>query len=287
MKNIFRYLIYYLVMAASYLLFAFFLKLGVKLATATFIAITSGIFLTYASEYILPFKKEWLGFDDEAKTDGLYFVFIHTFFGNVIVALTTSLFIWVIAKIQIITGKSTWLNRNTIIVQVILLIFISDFGRYWLHRFFHESPSLWKFHAVHHSVKKLYWWNVGRFHPIDKLTVLCFESLLFLYLGATPYLIALYYIFYSVNGFLQHSNIDIRLGLFNKLISGPEQHRYHHSDIPKEANNNYGNKVSVFDILFGTYYLPDLNGPSQYGLKQTNYPKSFIGQLLEPFKKNS
>ena len=32
-----------------------------------------------------------------------------------------------------------------------------DFVSYWTHRFYHEIPVLWKFHAIHHSTEHLDW----------------------------------------------------------------------------------------------------------------------------------
>lgn len=277
--------IYFLILGASYLIFFLYLKLDFSLAFATSGCVFAGMFLIYFAEKCLPFRKDWIGFDSEFKLDGAYYLFVHTLFGNFIIWLTTDFFTRHIHSLKGDMKPELWLSKYSELSRMIIIILLSDFGRYWLHRFMHTIPLLWRVHAVHHSPVKLYWWNTGRFHPVDKLLVLSFESLLFIFLGVTPMTIALYYVFYSVNGFLQHSNIDIRLGLFNRIISGPEQHRFHHSYIPSEANNNYGNKVSVFDQLFGTYYMPDRVGPKKYGLKNPNYPLKFLKQLMIPFYK--
>ena len=38
---------------------------------------------------------------------------------------------------------------------------------YWTHRFYHEIPVLWKFHAIHHSTEHLDWASGFRAHPLD------------------------------------------------------------------------------------------------------------------------
>jgi sterol desaturase/sphingolipid hydroxylase (fatty acid hydroxylase superfamily) len=35
-------------------------------------------------------------------------------------------------------------------VQVVMVLLTADFILYWEHRMFHESPKLWRIHAVHH-----------------------------------------------------------------------------------------------------------------------------------------
>lgn len=276
---------YFLIMGFSYLLFFLYFNLGLSLEVSTSSAVIGGMILIYFFERYLPFKREWIGFDSHVKLDSFYYLFIHLLFGNLLVFLTKNVLTEFVTFFKFGTHPEFLLKNFSEFSKLVIVILISDFGRYWLHRLSHEWRPFWEVHAVHHSVERLYFWNTGRFHPIDKMIVLLFESLLFLFLGATPMTVALYYIFYSTNGFLQHANIDIKLGIFNKIISGPEQHRFHHSFLPVEANNNYGNKVSIYDQLFGTYYLPNLNGPEEMGLKNKNYPMSFLEQMKAPFSK--
>ena len=41
-----------------------------------------------------------------------------------------------------------------------------DFLVYWTHRFYHEIPVIWKFHAIHHSTEELDWASGFRAHPL-------------------------------------------------------------------------------------------------------------------------
>ncbi|MFQ5566823.1 MAG: sterol desaturase family protein, partial [Paracoccaceae bacterium] len=90
-----------------------------------------------------------------------------------------------------------------------------------------------------------------------------------------------YFVFYAVNGFFQHSNVDARLGPLNWLVAGPELHRWHHSRIVRESNTNFGNNLIVWDALFGTRYLPERQ-VGVLGLLNRAYPKDFLGQTLAP-----
>jgi len=49
------------------------------------------------------------------------------------------------------------------------LFIVSDFTRYWLHRWLHTIPLLWKFHKIHHSAKVLTPITFYRIHPIENL----------------------------------------------------------------------------------------------------------------------
>ena len=171
-------------------------------------------------------------------------------------------------------------------IQALLMLFSADFLRYWLHRISHEWYPLWRLHAVHHSPHKLYWLNVGRFHPGDKTLQFIFDSLPFLLLGISEEVLAIYFVFYGINGFFQHCNINLRLGFLNYVISGPELHRWHHSFVIKEANKNYGNNLIIWDLLFGTWFLPSDREIEKLGLKNRAYPLDFVNQLGTPFIKN-
>ena len=54
----------------------------------------------------------------------------------------------------------------------IIGILLFDMLVYWTHRFYHEIPVLWKFHAIHHSTEHLDWASGFRGHPLDG-TILC------------------------------------------------------------------------------------------------------------------
>ena len=163
------------------------------------------------------------------------------------------------------------------------MMVIADGLRYWLHRLAHEWEPLWRFHAVHHSPHKLYWFNVGRFHPIDKGLQIYLDTIPFVLVGVGGAVLGLYIVCYAINGFFQHCNIDLRLGPLNYLISGPELHRWHHSMVKHESNRNYGNNLIIWDLLFGSWYLPIEREVQDLGLVNRAYPTAFLEQLRVPY----
>ena len=61
-------------------------------------------------------------------------------------------------------GYGIWPRAWPIWLQVLIGIVIAEFALYWAHRIAHEWKPLWRFHAVHHSVTRLWIVNTGRFH---------------------------------------------------------------------------------------------------------------------------
>jgi sterol desaturase/sphingolipid hydroxylase (fatty acid hydroxylase superfamily) len=179
-----------------------------------------------------------------------------------------------------------WPHAWPVWAQALLMLVTADFLRYWLHRAAHRYPPLWRLHAVHHSPERLYWLNVGRFHPLEKALQMMLDTLPFMLLGVGPEVIALYFVFYAVNGFFQHCNIELRFGWLNWLVSSAELHRWHHARLPEESDHNFGNNLIVWDVLFGTRYLPRDRSSDDLGLPNHHYPASFLAQLRTPFVAN-
>ena len=161
---------------------------------------------------------------------------------------------------------------------------VVDFLRYWLHRASHQSDTLWRLHSP--SIipsSSLCWLNTARFHPFEKALQMSLDSLPFLLMQVDARVLALYYLAYATNGFFQHCNIRLRYGLLNYIVGSAETHRWHHSRLPRESNANYGNTVIIWDVLFGTLYLPKEREVDHLGLQDPAYPKSFLSLMRAPF----
>lgn len=254
------------------------------LIAATYIPVIFGALAITFLERWFPHRDSWRAKTPEILTDAV-------FMGVVQVVWPRILFFFLAITLlkyfnnHELNFESLWPHQWPVSLQAAAMILTADFFRYWLHRVSHEVPVLWRFHAVHHSPHRLYWVNVGRFHPIDKALQFLFDAMPFIILGVSENVLALYFVFYSINGFFQHCNIEVRLGFLNYVISGPELHRWHHSKFPQESNQNYGNNLIVWDWLFGTRFLPDGKQVDELGLKNRNYPMTFPGQMKSPFTK--
>lgn len=157
---------------------------------------------------------------------------------------------------------------------------------YWPHRWMHESPLLWRFHAIHHSARRVYWLNGLRAHPGEHLFRGFLSSIPLGVLGAPPEVLAYVLVISRVAGLFQHANIHFALGPFAWVFSIGELHRWHHSKVRHEADHNYGDTFIVWDTLFGTRYLPaGVGAPIEAGFEGIEaYPTSWWGQQLAPFR---
>ena len=284
MKSLLPPVIYPFVLVGCTALFFILLNLKTGPLVSTYVPVFLGAFLVIAFERFTPYRNKWTGRTPDIVNDALYMLVIQ-------VVLPRALaFLAVLAILTSLESSSLtlslWPQEWHIGLQVVLMVLIADFFRYWLHRRMHESRRLWKFHAVHHSPKKLYWMNVGRFHPVDKGLQFLFDAMPFIVMGVGQDVMALYFVFYSINGFFQHCNIELQMGPLNYVISGPQLHRWHHSRVAEEANSNYGNNIIIWDILFGTYYFPRQGHVGELGLLNRNYPLDFFSQMRTPFSGN-
>jgi sterol desaturase/sphingolipid hydroxylase (fatty acid hydroxylase superfamily) len=74
----------------------------------------------------------------------------------------------------------------------------------------------------------------------------------------------------------------VHTGKLQKIINGPEMHRWHHST-GKGRNRNFATKLAIWDWLFGTAYFPETK-PDEYGLK-TYFPNHYFMQTLFAFRR--
>ncbi|HSG61699.1 MAG TPA: sterol desaturase family protein, partial [Pseudomonadales bacterium] len=83
---------------------------------------------------------------------------------------------------------------------------------------------------------------------------------------------------------LLHANVGINFGWLRYVIATPQYHHWHHNDQQASYDKNFAVHFPVIDWMFGTFYLPGDQWPTQYGVRLPGYPSSYWGQLLFPFK---
>lgn len=279
-----EYIIYPLTIASVVGVYLAMLWFEVPTTFSTYLC----IFLAAASivtfERLYPYREEWAPDKLEVANDLTFMVIVQVLLPKFLTyLLVVGLLNWL--TLNGLTIESYWPHQAPLLVQACIMLLISDFLRYWLHRACHESRILWKLHAVHHSPHKLYFVNVGRFHPLEKSAQYFLDSLPFILLGVSAEVLGLYLVFYAANGFFQHCNIKLSLGWLNYIVSGPELHRWHHSKVVKESDHNFGNNLIIWDLAFGSYYLPDGKEVKQLGTLNRDYPQGFVSQMATPFIK--
>ena len=270
------------VMVTAFVLHAVLLRAGLSIGVSSYTVVVFGAVAVTLLEFAIPYNRSWQPNKADVKNDLLFMVLVQI----VLPPLLTLFFgITLIRFLQTLdVPMAEWWPRDLPeIIQVALMLLVAEFFRYWLHVAAHNT-KLWQLHAVHHSVKKLYWLNVGRFHPVEKALQYLLDALPFILIGVGEQVFAGYLIFYAVNGFFQHSNVDARYGVLNYVVSGAELHRWHHSNRIEESNNNYGNNFIVWDLVFRSWFLPKDRRVGDLGLLNPDYPLDFVSQLTTPLK---
>ncbi len=268
--------------ALGFVLYAVLIGAGWSVTLASYISVLTGAALITLHEIKLPYREEWKPNVEEIGADAVYMITVQVALPYLI-SISVVISLSEILRSNGVAMENFWPNDLPVSVQAGLMLLAADFPRYWLHRAFHKFTPMWRFHAVHHSPHRLYWLNVGRFHPIEKAIQYAVDALPFALLGVSSEVLAAYFVFYGINGFFQHSNCRVHLGPLNYLISGPELHRWHHSELARESDNNFGNNFIVWDVLFGTRFLPKDREVGPLGLLNRKYPMGFLAQMKTPF----
>ena len=181
-------------------------------------------------------------------------------------------------------GYGIWPRGWPMWLQVIMAIVAAEFGFYWAHRIAHEWKLLWRFHAVHHSVVRLWIVNTGRFHFVDSLKSIVLGTAILLALGAPMEVMIWLSAVTAYIGMLTHCNVDMRFGPLSWWFNTPELHRWHHSRDLREGNKNYGENIMLWDHVFSTYFnTRDYRPPENIGINEP-MPAGFLQQLAWPFK---
>lgn len=282
MKSWLHWWIYPLVMTFGVLQFYWILQKGSNyLELATTVPMVYIMLMCYILERWVPYDTSWQPVGKDWRMDSIHLMLFQTFFPKAFKALALIAALrWIPQDFQLIQGA--WPHHWPLLAQALCMMLISDFFRYWIHRSCHVFPVLWRLHAVHHALKKLYWLNTARIHPVEKILQLIFEIGPFICLGVTKEVIALHLVIYGLNGFLRHSNIAMKFGWLNYLISTNELHRWHHSKLIEESNANYGSDTMIWDVLFGTFYYPTQRSVGELGVFNEQYPEGFSGQMTAP-----
>ncbi|MEM9040748.1 MAG: sterol desaturase family protein [Actinomycetota bacterium] len=165
-------------------------------------------------------------------------------------------------------------------LRIVVAFLLFDLLIYWTHRFAHEVPALWRFHAVHHTPKTLDWVSGFRNHPLDGL-IIAPPVFFLIAAGFDPVITGALAVIQGIVGLLLHANVRWRLRPLHRVVATPEFHHWHHADEADAINSNYAAFLPIWDVIFGSYYMPRRHRPMSYGISQP-MPTDVVGLLSEP-----
>lgn len=234
-------------------------------------------------ERLMPHEPAWLE-NDRQTLANLAHTLLNKGLVQVLVVVTAS--VGLAGAVQPPAGSTEglWPGAWPMGAQVILALAMAEFGLYWAHRLAHEVPLLWRFHAVHHSVTRLWFVNTGRFHFVDTFVSIVMSQPLLYVVGAPKEVFLWVAAVTAFIGMLTHCNIEMRFGIVNYVFNTPGLHRWHHSMDAAEGNKNYGENLMVWDLVFATFFNPGRRPPVNIGIAEP-MPAGFLAQLSYPFSR--
>jgi len=216
------------------------------------------------------------------RVDLAHYVANHLFNGLIVVLL--------FIPAQTIEG---WLGLDSLqtavaalplLVQVFLIMLVTDFTQYWIHRAFHRIPLLWRFHRIHHSVQAMDWLAGSRLHIVDVLVTRSLSLVPMVLLGFSNQAINWYLPILALQSVFIHSNLRFEMAGLQKIITTPKYHHWHHTSDRGCTDKNFSVSLPLFDLLFGTYYSPKGQWPQNYGASGPPIEESYFSHLLAPFR---
>lgn len=177
------------------------------------------------------------------------------------VVLNTTAIAWVSTKLaeeplkavkQSLGITTEWTMYLPFLAQVALVVFLIEFGQYWMHRLMHNNDFLWSTHAPHHHITQLNAMKGAVGNPLELFLISLSVVALFDFPQAA--LFCALNILGAVSTFA-HANVRADPPRwYSFFFTTIRHHSLHHTALSYEDTRcNYGNSLILIDRLFGTY----------------------------------
>jgi sterol desaturase/sphingolipid hydroxylase (fatty acid hydroxylase superfamily) len=248
--------------------------------TAHLAVVLAAVAVSFAAERVLPYSAAWNSDHGDSFRDMTHAV------ANETLAFESIALIPVLAAVS--PSLALWPDAWPFVLQLLLAVVVADFGITLAHMASHRFEPLWRLHAVHHSIERMYGFNGLMKHPLHQ----AIETTA----GVTPLLLAgmpvdvatCLAVAVAVQLLLQHSNVDYRIGPLRGVLALNEGHRFHHLRWPVVGDVNFGLFTLVWDRLLGTWSFDPARRFTSADLgieKWPDYPRTYAKQLLQPFRR--
>jgi sterol desaturase/sphingolipid hydroxylase (fatty acid hydroxylase superfamily) len=240
--------------------------------------VVAAIAASFLAERIAPTDLDWNVDHNDARRD-----VVHTLVNEGVVALS-------LAALPVLAGVlsvgDSWPHQVPFFAQVLGAVLVFDLGVTLAHLASHRIELLWRFHAVHHSARRLYGLNGLMKHPVHQMIETTAGITPLLLIGIPENVAAALAACAAIQLLLQHSNVDYRVGRLGTILALNTAHRLHHLRWPGVGDVNFGLFTLIWDRLLGTYTPPGrIVTTDQLGIAaRPDYPTRYLAQLAEPFR---
>ncbi len=243
------------------------------------ILLVMALAISFVAERVAPYERAWNRSDGDNGRD-----LIHA------VVNETSIFLSVLA-VPLVAGLipnfGVWPGGWPLSGQLTFAILVADLGITLAHYASHRIAALWRLHAVHHAVKRMYGFNGLVKHPLHQAIELTAGVAPLVLMGMPQNIAWLLAFAVAIQLILQHSNVDMKIGPLVYIWAVAPAHRHHHLASQTDGDVNFGLFTSLWDHLLGTFRSgPDTPRAGAIGVSgRPHYPKGYLLQLIEPFRR--
>jgi len=228
-------------------------------------SITQASSLIQAGLFVVIFSALWNIENLIGLTQGSYRKWRH--------ALTNSVFAFTALPVQFVLGLAFasvikwtaehqfgivhWLPGQTNLAVVFgVSLVLLDLSEYIYHRLMHRFKFFWRLHLVHHSDPVVDVSTVLREHPAET-TVRLLNTLFWTFLFGVPVWCLVFrqilQVVFTVSAHVNARLPDRTDRVLSWLLITPNMHQVHHHFEQPYTDRNFGDILSIWDRMFGTF----------------------------------
>lgn len=179
-----------------------------------------------------------------------------------------SIWAWVLTNLALFEWQRDWFDASPSGIALwVLAAVLWDFCYYWNHRLGHEISILWAAHSVHHQSEEYNLSTALRQTSSSFLFSWIFYVPLFV-LGIPADVLITVAAINLIYQFWVHTRHIGKLGVFDRILVTPSNHRVHHGQNEQYIDKNYGGIFVLWDRLFGTFAEEDDEDPVIFGVRK-------------------
>ena len=246
------------------------------------VVVFAALAVSFVAEWVVPFEEAWNRSRDDRMRDAVHAIVNESSTAVGVLAVP--------AVVGVAPTFVSWPDGVPFLLQVVFAVVVLDIGITVVHWWSHRNDWLWRFHAVHHSVTRMYGFNGLVKHPVHQAIETAAGMLPLVLLGVPGDVATAVAGLVVVHLLLQHSNVDYRVGAMRRWVALNEGHRPHHVARVPEGDVNFGLFLLIWDRLLGTFADPAGRSVAvdELGVAgRSAYPVGYVDQLREPFRRRT
>lgn len=222
---------------------------GTMVQITLFLVVITAVWLAELSMMLVSVKEKW-----QHSTTNLLFIGsalpIQLSLTLVVIYTSgwTSLHHWGLLNLLPFSGHT--------LAKYILGFILLDLLEYLYHVTMHKVSPFWSFHQIHHSDEHIDVSTTLREHPCETIIRVSFLTLWVFISGASIGLLLFRQTIQTITNLTSHSSYRLPRKLERLcsllFITPGLHHVHHHKELPY-TDRNYGDVLSIWDRIFGTY----------------------------------